>query len=60
MFEGVHSGVLIAESLWPNSAHADGCGINMLTGADPTAPIAVGASAFQLFVDAETTSAGHE
>ena len=35
---GVSRGVLIAESIWPNSAHTDGCGINTLTGADPIAP----------------------
>jgi len=38
LFEGVHRGVLIAESIWPNSAYADGRGINALTGADPIAP----------------------
>ncbi len=38
LFEGVRRGVLIAESVWPNSAHAGGCGINTLTGADPIAP----------------------
>ena len=38
LFEGVHRGVLIAESIWPNSAYADGRGINTLTGADPIAP----------------------
>jgi anaerobic selenocysteine-containing dehydrogenase len=38
VFDGVRRGVLIAESIWPNSAHADGCGINSLTGADPIAP----------------------
>jgi anaerobic selenocysteine-containing dehydrogenase len=38
MFDGVRRGVLIAESIWPNSAYADGCGINTLTGADPIAP----------------------
>ncbi len=37
-FDGVRPGVLIAESIWPNSAYADGCGINTLTGADPIAP----------------------
>ena len=31
-------GVLIAEGIWPNSAHLDGEGINVLTGADPIAP----------------------
>jgi anaerobic selenocysteine-containing dehydrogenase len=31
-------GTLIAEGLWPNSAHLDGEGINVLTGADCVAP----------------------
>ncbi len=44
LFDGVRRGVLIAESLWPNSAHADGRGINTLTGADPVAPF--GGAAF--------------
>ncbi len=38
LFDGVCRGVLIAESIWPNSAYEDGCGINTLTGADPIAP----------------------
>ena len=38
LFVGVRRGVLIAESIWPNSAYADGCGINTVTGADPIAP----------------------
>jgi anaerobic selenocysteine-containing dehydrogenase len=38
IFDGVRRGVLIAESIWPNSAYADGCGINTLTGADSIAP----------------------
>ena len=38
LFPGVCQGVLIAESIWPNSAFADGCGINTVTGADPIAP----------------------
>ena len=38
LFDGVRRGVLIAESIWPNAAYADGCGINSLTGADPVAP----------------------
>ncbi len=38
VFPGVRCGVLIAESIWPNSAYEDGCGINTLTGADPVAP----------------------
>ena len=44
LFEGVRRGVLIAESLWPNSAYPDGRGINTLTGADPVAPF--GGAAF--------------
>jgi anaerobic selenocysteine-containing dehydrogenase len=44
LFEGLRRGVLIAESIWPNSAYADGCGINTLTGADSIAPF--GGAAF--------------
>src|SRR5712691_9313942 len=44
LFEGVRRGVLIAESLWPNAAFADGRGINTLTGADSIAPF--GGAAF--------------
>ncbi|WP_432347367.1 molybdopterin oxidoreductase family protein [Shinella yambaruensis] len=36
--DGAKPGVLIAEGIWPNSAHLDGEGINVLTGADPVAP----------------------
>ncbi|MFN7101596.1 MAG: molybdopterin-dependent oxidoreductase [Pseudorhizobium sp.] len=35
---GARPGVLIAEGLWPNKAHLDGEGINVLTGADAVAP----------------------
>jgi anaerobic selenocysteine-containing dehydrogenase len=38
LFPGVCRGVLIAESIWPNAAFADGRGINTLTGADAIAP----------------------
>jgi anaerobic selenocysteine-containing dehydrogenase len=38
LFDGVCRGVLIAESIWPNAAFADGRGINTLTGADAIAP----------------------
>jgi anaerobic selenocysteine-containing dehydrogenase len=38
IYDGVRRGVLIAESIWPNSAFPDGRGINTLTGADPIAP----------------------
>src|SRR5476649_1692553 len=44
LFDGVRRGVLIAESIWPNSAYADGYGINTLTGADSIAPF--GGAAF--------------
>lgn len=36
--DAVKPGVLIAEGLWPNKAHLDGEGINILTGADTVAP----------------------
>ena len=32
LFDGLRRGVLVAESIWPNDAHADGRGINTLTG----------------------------
>jgi anaerobic selenocysteine-containing dehydrogenase len=38
LFDGLRHGVLIAESIWPNHAFADGRGINTLTGADAVAP----------------------
>jgi anaerobic selenocysteine-containing dehydrogenase len=38
IYDGVRRGVLIAESIWPNAAYADGCGINTLVGADSIAP----------------------
>jgi anaerobic selenocysteine-containing dehydrogenase len=44
LFEGLRRGVLVAESIWPNAAYADGCGINTLTGADSIAPF--GGAAF--------------
>jgi anaerobic selenocysteine-containing dehydrogenase len=43
-FEVLQQGVLIAEGIWPNSAHPDGRGINTLTGADQAAPF--GGAAF--------------
>ncbi|WP_077122729.1 molybdopterin oxidoreductase family protein [Agrobacterium rosae] len=36
--DGAKAGVLIAEGLWPNKAHMDGEGINILTGGDAVAP----------------------
>lgn len=38
LFDGVQRGVVIAEGIWPNSAHERGEGINVLTGADAAAP----------------------
>jgi len=38
LFDGVRPGVVIAEGIWPNSAHINGEGINTLTGADSGAP----------------------
>jgi anaerobic selenocysteine-containing dehydrogenase len=38
LFDGVHRGVLIAESIWPNDAYPDGRGINTVTGAEAIAP----------------------
>jgi anaerobic selenocysteine-containing dehydrogenase len=44
LFDGLRRGVVIAESIWPNSAHEDGRGINTITGADAIAPF--GGAAF--------------
>ena len=44
LFAGLQRGVVIAESIWPNAAHLDGEGINVLTGADSPAPF--GGAAF--------------
>jgi anaerobic selenocysteine-containing dehydrogenase len=44
IFAGLRRGVMVAESIFPNKAHRDGRGINMLTGADPVAPF--GGAAF--------------
>jgi anaerobic selenocysteine-containing dehydrogenase len=38
LFDGVQRGVVIAESIHPNAAHANGEGINTVTGADAVAP----------------------
>jgi len=37
-FLELRRGVVIAESIWPNEAFEDGCGINSLTGSDQPAP----------------------
>ena len=44
IFDGVNAGVVIAESIWPNSTFKSGLGINVLTGSDPSGP--VGGAAF--------------
>ncbi len=44
VFDGVQKGVVVVESIWPNNAFEGGKGINVLTGADPVAP--VGGAAF--------------
>ena len=41
-FEGVQQGIVIVESVWPNDAFVDGIGINVLTSADPGAPVGGG------------------
>jgi anaerobic selenocysteine-containing dehydrogenase len=38
LFDAIRRGVVIAEGIWPNSAHERGEGINVLTGADAPAP----------------------
>ncbi len=38
LFDGVRRGVVIAEGIWPNSAHERGEGVNVLTGSDAAAP----------------------
>jgi len=61
LFDGLRRGVLIAESIWPNAAYADGCGINTLTGADPIAPY--GGAAFhdnKVWVRLAPDAAQHE
>jgi anaerobic selenocysteine-containing dehydrogenase len=60
-FSGLRRGVLIAESIWPNSAYPDGRGINTLTGADPVAPY--GGAAFhdnRAWVENVATEVGNE
>jgi anaerobic selenocysteine-containing dehydrogenase len=44
LFDGVLTGVLVAESIWPNSAYPNGRGINTLTGSDAVPPF--GGAAF--------------
>jgi len=44
LFDGIQQGVVIAEGIHPNSAHAEGTGINTLIGSDPVRPF--GGAAF--------------
>ncbi|MBT5625218.1 MAG: molybdopterin oxidoreductase family protein [Proteobacteria bacterium] len=44
IIDTAQQGVVIVESIWPNGAFVGGKGINVLTGADPAAP--VGGAAF--------------
>jgi anaerobic selenocysteine-containing dehydrogenase len=37
-FDGLQRGVIVVESIWPNSAFEDGVGINALISADPGPP----------------------
>ncbi len=37
-FDGLQSGVVVVESIWPNSDFATGIGVNALVGADPGPP----------------------
>jgi anaerobic selenocysteine-containing dehydrogenase len=37
-FDGLQRGVVVVESIWPNSAFRDGVGINTLVSADPAPP----------------------
>ncbi|MFT4563125.1 MAG: anaerobic selenocysteine-containing dehydrogenase [Gammaproteobacteria bacterium] len=58
LFEGLQNGVVIVESIWPNSAFPGGQGINVLTGADPIAP--TGGAAFhdnRIWIKAVATAA---
>lgn len=53
-FAGLRPGVLVAEGIFPNSAHRDGRGINTLTGADQPAPYG-GAAFHDVAVGIEAT-----
>jgi anaerobic selenocysteine-containing dehydrogenase len=41
--QGQQRGTVIAEGIWPNNAHENGCGINTLIGSDQPAPAGGGA-----------------
>jgi anaerobic selenocysteine-containing dehydrogenase len=38
LFDGLQPGVLVIESIWPNSAFEEGLGVNALTSADAGPP----------------------
>ena len=38
-FDGLQPGVVVIESIWPNSAFEGGVGVNALTSADPGPPL---------------------
>jgi anaerobic selenocysteine-containing dehydrogenase len=38
LFDGLQTGVVVVESVWPNAAFEGGIGINALTSDDPAAP----------------------
>jgi anaerobic selenocysteine-containing dehydrogenase len=38
LVHGVKPGVVLAEGIWPNTAHINGEGVNVLTGADAAPP----------------------
>ena len=42
LFDGVRRGTVIVESVWPGDAFEEGVGINLLTSADPGAPVGGG------------------
>ena len=38
LFDGLRTGVVVAEGIWPNSRHVEGKGINVLIGSDAAPP----------------------
>lgn len=40
--QGLQPGIVVVESIWPNGAFLDGVGINLLTSAEPGAPVGGG------------------
>ena len=61
VFDGLQTGVVVVESIWPNKAFEEGLGINALTGSDPAPP--AGGAAFHdtaIWMRAESENAGGE